>query len=104
MVILGGLVFWLKDRFREEQPGDAVTRPYLEQAISEQAHTPAPAEDAAPAPDTMAQPAAAADESGDRVIPGVLELYPTYSAVGLELPYSGDANRNADQALNRKTE
>lgn len=35
-------------------------------------------------------------DSGDDLIrPETLELYPTYSAVGIELPYSGDANGNA---------
>ncbi|MDA0990904.1 MAG: right-handed parallel beta-helix repeat-containing protein, partial [Verrucomicrobia bacterium] len=40
-------------------------------------------------------PTTAAEAGADAIIPGELELYPTYTAVSLELPYQGDANGNA---------
>ncbi len=45
-------------------------------------------------PDTPAAPPTF-DPGDDRVVPGELALYPTLTAVGLELPYTGDANANA---------
>lgn len=33
--------------------------------------------------------------AADALIPGRVELYPTWSAVGLEIPYTGDDNHNA---------
>jgi len=37
----------------------------------------------------------AKDQGGDAIVPGTLDLYPTWTAVGIELPYQGDANGNA---------
>lgn len=35
------------------------------------------------------------DTGDDLIVPGPVELYPTYTAVGIELPYTGDQNANA---------
>lgn len=40
-------------------------------------------------------PAGNRESDDDLIRPETLELYPTYSAVGIELPFSGDANGNA---------
>lgn len=42
-----------------------------------------------------ASPSPAPDSGADLIVPGELELYATQAGVGLELPYTGDANNNA---------
>jgi len=39
------------------------------------------------------------DQGLDLFMPGVLELYPTYTAIGIQLTYAGDANTNATAEL-----
>lgn len=36
------------------------------------------------------------DVGENLIVPGAVELYPTYTAVGIELPYTGDVNENAE--------
>lgn len=48
-----------------------------------------------PVPPTPPPPPPVLDVGENAVVPGKPELYATYSAVGIELPYTGDANTNA---------
>jgi hypothetical protein len=47
---------------------------------------------------TTTQPVAVVrgnDKGKDAILPGTMELYPTYTSIGIDLPYNGDANGDA---------
>lgn len=97
VVIVVVLLIVLRARYEQTHPPGPPQRPDLSQpapGVESTTTRPPPR-----APTTTQAPKPVPVQEATTIVPGALELYPTYSAVGLELPFQGDADTNATAVM-----
>jgi hypothetical protein len=100
VVVIGALLLGLRLKYQHDQEGGPGPAPTVEPVPPAVPPAPPPVAVAPPTTTTLPRPPATGGDTGAaRIVPGMLDLYATFSAVSVEFSYEGDANTNATAVL-----